>query len=393
MPQSVLILGGGIIGLSCAFEAVRRGYRVTLAESGKLGGQASGAAAGMLAPYSENTEQPDEFFRLCLRSLRLYPEWICDVEEVSGIKTDWLRSGSLNIFRHEADLLPAESRMRWHNAWGAKEELVEGSALRSLEPGLNPDAAFAVYSPEESHVYAPGLVAALETACRKMGVNVIEHAGELLSLEAQTAGGASIRMTSLPKTLHADRIVICTGAWTGQFEKRLGIHIPIHPIRGQICSFKGEIDEIRHMVFSSQAYWVGKNNGRIVCGASEDVAGFDTSITERGIERLLRASKQWFPMLADRETAHRWAGLRPATADGLPLIGPVRGNASVIMAAGHYRNGVLLSPVTAKLTADLLDRLFGGQIEAAFSPDRFTSQDRCPNLREVYSYTRNYEMV
>ncbi|RIX52436.1 glycine oxidase ThiO [Paenibacillus nanensis] len=372
MPQNVLILGGGIIGLSCAFEAARRGYRVRLVEPGRLGGQASGAAAGMLAPYSENTEQPDEFFQLCLRSLRLFPEWIRDVEEASGLKADWVQSGSLNVFRHEADLLPAESRMRWHNAWGAKEELVTGAALRGLEPRLSSDAAFAVYSPEESHVYAPGLVAALETACGKMGIDLIDHAGEMLSMEIHSGGGASVFMANLPGALRADRLVICSGAWTGQFERWLGIAIPIHPIRGQICSYEGQLEELRHMVFSSQAYWVGKRIGRIVCGASEDVAGFDTSVTERGIERLLRASKQWFPMLAERETAHRWAGLRPATADGLPLIGPVRGNPAILMAAGHYRNGVLLSPATAKLTADMLDGLTGGQSASVFSPERFT---------------------
>lgn len=375
MPQSVLLLGGGIIGLSCAFEAHRRGYRVTIVEQGKLGGQASGAAAGMLAPYSENTEQPDAFFQLCLRSLRLFPEWIRDVEEASGLQAEWIRSGSLNVFRHEADLLSAESRIRWHNAWGANEELVEASALRSLEPRLTGDAAFAVYSPEESHVYAPGLVAALEAACLRMGINIIDHAGELLSMEVNPSGGI-VRMANVHNELLADRIVICSGAWSGQFEKWLGIDIPIHPIRGQICSYEGGMEEIRHMVFSSQAYWVGKNNGRIVCGASEDVAGFDTNVTERGIERLLRASKQWFPMLADRVAAHRWAGLRPATSDGLPLIGPVRGNASVILAAGHYRNGVLLSPVTAKLTSDWLDGSHNGQLELAFSPDRFTSNPR-----------------
>lgn len=379
MAQSVLVLGGGIIGLSCAFEANRRGYRVMLAEPGKLGGQASGAAAGMLAPYSENTEQPDDFFRLCQSSLRLFPEWIRDVEEASGSHANWIRSGSLNVFRHEADRLPAESRMRWQNEWGAKEELVDSSALRSLEPHLTSDAAFAVYSPEESHVYAPSLARALEAACRKMGVDVIDHAGELISLEIRPGGGASVHMQSLPEALHADRIIICSGAWTGQFEQWLGISIPVHPIRGQICSFEGGIEEIRHMVFSSQAYWVGKHIGRIVCGASEDVAGFDTSVTERGIERLLRASKRWFPILADRHTAHRWAGLRPATADGLPLIGPVLGNASVLMAAGHYRNGVLLSPVTARLIADMLDGCGRGHIGSAFSPDRFSSQMSNPS--------------
>ncbi|MNZ77722.1 Glycine oxidase [compost metagenome] len=126
------------------------------------------------------------------------------------------------------------------------------------------------------------------------------------------------------------------------------------------------------MIFSSQAYWVGKKNARLVCGASEDVAGFETSVTEHGINRLIRSSKRVFPFLEKRETMHRWAGLRPATRDGWPLIGELAGNPSVIMAAGHYRNGILLSPVTAGIIADLLEGKCPELSIEAFAPSRFT---------------------
>ncbi|MFF2888424.1 glycine oxidase ThiO [Paenibacillus sp. NPDC057967] len=371
MPQSVMMLGGGIIGLSCAMEAALRGYEVSVVESGTFGGQASGAAAGMLAPYSENTDQPDAFFRLCLQSLNLYEPWIKKVEELSGMTTDWIRSGSLNVYRHEADLLPLQSRIRWHNAWGAKAELVEGEALRNLEPGLSHDIAAALYCPEESHIYAPSLVAALETACRKLGVKLWDQAGELTEL-AFHESGVTVGLTGLPQ-ISADRIVICTGAWSGALARWLDISIPIHPIRGQICSYESVPDDLRHMIFSSQAYWVNKPVGRIVCGASEDVAGFNSSVTDRGIQRLIRASERWLPRLADKETAHRWAGLRPATMDGMPLIGSVEGKPSAIMAAGHYRNGILLSPVTAMLACDLLDGRGDTSLIAPFSPNRFTA--------------------
>ncbi|RJE84655.1 glycine oxidase ThiO [Paenibacillus sp. 1011MAR3C5] len=372
MPQSVIMLGGGIIGLSCAFEAALRGYRVIVLEAGNFGGQASGAAAGMLAPYSENTDQPDAFFRLCLQSLNLYKPWVEKVEAYSGMSTDWVRSGSLNVFRHEADLFPLWSRIRWHNEWGAKAELVEGAALRELEPGLSHEITAALYCPEESHIYAPGLVAALETACRKLGVKLYDYAGELLDLAFHEASGVTVRMAGIP-AISADRIVICSGAWSGALERWLNISLPIHPIRGQICSYESMPDDLRHMIFSSQAYWVNKPMGRIVCGASEDVAGFDSSVTDRGIERLIRASERWLPHLTDKNTAHRWAGLRPATMDGLPLIGSVEGKPSAIMASGHYRNGILLSPVTAMLACDLLDGRTESSLITAFSPNRFTA--------------------
>lgn len=371
MPQSVIVLGGGVIGLSCAFEAARRGMRVTLIEPAALGGQASGAAAGMLAPYSENTEQPDGFFQLCLRSSRRFPEWIAAVEELSGLSAEYIQSGSINVFMHEADVLPIQSRLQWQNNWGADAELIHATQLRELEPQLAQSALAGVFTPHESHVYAPKLVAALEAACRKLGVTILPQAGEVDDIAVHPSGGITIRAKALEQPVHADRVVVCAGAWAGAYERWFGLSIPIHPIRGQICSFEHPANEIRHMVFSSQAYWVGKRNNRLVCGASEDVAGFETNVTDRGIGRLIRSSNQLFPFLEGKQTAHRWAGLRPATRDGQPLLGLVEGMPAVIMAAGHYRNGILLSPVTASIVADLLEGKPSELPINSFAPNRF----------------------
>jgi glycine oxidase len=373
MPQSVMILGGGIIGLSCAFEAARRGMHVTLIEPSELGGQASGAAAGMLAPYSENTEQPDDFFHLCLSSLRCYPEWIRAVEELSGMPVEWVQSGSINVFMHEADALPIASRLQWQNDWGARAQLLDAAQLRKLEPMVSQSAVAGVYTPEESHVYAPKLVTALVAACRKLGVAIHAHAGEIEEVLVHHSGGATVRAQSLESLVHADRLVVCAGAWSGAYERWFGLSIPVHPIRGQICSYEHQADEVRHMVFASQAYWVGKRNARLVCGASEDVAGFATSVTERGIGRLTRSSNQLFPFLEARKTAHSWAGLRPATRDGLPLLGQIEGTPEVIMASGHYRNGILLSPITALVVADLLEGKQARLPISRFAPHRFTA--------------------
>ncbi len=372
LPQETVVLGGGIIGLSCAFEAARRGNKVTLLESGELGGQASGAAAGMLAPFSENTEQPDPFFQLSLNSLRLFPEWVRDVEEVSGIKAELMHTGSLSLIQHEADLLPAQSRLAWQNQWGAGAELVQGRALRHLEPQLSRHIEAAVFNPEESHVYAPKLVAGLIQACRRLGVTLSQHTGKLARLELRQGGGAVIQMINLEKEIQCDSLLLCSGAWAGELESWLGITIPVHPIRGQICSYPGSAEELRHMVFSSQAYWVGKQNGEIVCGASEDVAGFATGVTEKGIARLTSASSSLYPFLDNRALIRRWAGLRPATRDGFPLLGRVAGRSGIIMAAGHYRNGILLSPVSAKLAIDELEGRSRSDELRPFSPNRFT---------------------
>lgn len=376
----MVVLGGGIIGLSCALEASLRGFQVTLIEPGKLGGQASGAAAGMLAPYSENTEQPDAFFELSLASLRRYPEWIRLVEELSGRHTEWVRSGSLGVCYHEADIQPMTSRLEWQNAWGARAELLDNKALQGLEPALTDQAVCAVYYPEESHVHAPLLVSAVEEACRRQGVQLVAQAGEAAVLDTHSESGAAVQTASAGR-YSADRLMVCAGAWSGAYERWLGIPVPIHPIRGQICSYDVPYGEVGHMIMTSQAYWVGKQNNQLVCGASEDVAGFDATVTERGIGRLIRSTQRALPFLAGREPTVRWAGLRPATPDGLPLLGVVPDKPEVIVAAGHYRNGILLCPITAAVTGALLqgkltDDLAALRIEAC-APHRFrTGHDR-----------------
>lgn len=369
--SSVVIAGGGVIGLACALECRLRGAKVILVEKGRCGGQASGAAAGMLAPYSENTDYLDPFYKLCQDSLTLYGEWLQQVGEYSHIDPEFMQTGSLNVIFHAADVEPMKRRIAWQRGTGARAEWVEGADLHRLEPGLTRDAAGAILYPDEAHIYAPSYVMALEEACRKAGVEIFDHAGEIV-LERR---GDDFLFTGgqLPHPISGDRLVIATGAWAEQWQEVCGAIWPVVPIRGQICAFPTVAGEVRHMVFGSQGYVVAKANGSLVCGASEDVAGYDTSVTESGIARLKRWSRQLIPQLEGRPIQLSWAGLRPSTRDGWPLIGPVRGAEQVICAFGHYRNGILLAPVTAKRVGDWLEgRDVPGYMEA-FDPLRFTT--------------------
>ncbi|QDH21173.1 FAD-dependent oxidoreductase [Saccharibacillus brassicae] len=421
MNDSFLVLGGGIIGLSCALELRLRGADVTLLEAGACGGQASGAAAGMLAPYSENPDSPDEFFALCRASLDLYPAWQRQVRELSGRDFEYTECGSLYAAYHEADLAALERRLDWQRSRGSSGTILRGGELRAAEPGLSPAVVAALHTPEESHIYAPDFVEALKSACVKVGVQIRERLGELeptqwargvevrasgrgvdgaSGLGARNAGaeaggerqpamqaggqGAAREGWAAERspadaagasgaTFRADRLVVCTGAWAGGWAGRFGLRLPVQPIRGQICAYAWGAEQVplRHMVFGSQGYLVQKANGTLVCGASEDVAGFDTSVTEHGIARLTRWNKRMLPALEKAQPFHRWAGLRPATLDGRPLIGRLPGAERVIFAAGHYRNGILLSPVTAKRVADCAEGREAEPWQHAFRPERF----------------------
>lgn len=371
MGEEILIMGGGVIGLSCAFELQQRGHKVTVLETVRCGGQASGAAAGMLAPYSENVEGPDDFFLLCRDSLGLYPSWQQRVKDVSGLPFEYSNTGSLYLAYHEADLLALEGRLLWQRRFGSSGRIIEGNDLFKAEPYLSRDIIAALYTPEESHIYAPHYVKALEQACLRLGVRIEE---ELRTIEVIHWLDELALQAGDGRIFTGDHLVVCTGAWAKELERTFNIQIPIYPIRGQICAYESKNDVAQHMVFGNQGYLVSKDNGTLVCGASEDIAGFDTSVTERGIAQLERWNKRIFPFLESLTPFHRWAGLRPSTQDGFPLIGPLQQAGHIIFAAGHYRNGILLSPVTAHRVADAVDGRFDLHMMQSFLPERFSRE-------------------
>lgn len=375
MTRSIVIIGAGVVGLSVAYECLRRGYQVTVLEKGCCGGQASGAAAGMLAPYSENGEGADPFFQLCQASLKLFPSWVQALQKETGIAFEYTNSGSLNVVFHEADVLSMETKVLWQRQQGVTAEIVEGAALAKMEPHLSREIVSAIYYPEESHLYAPDYVYALEKVCIKHGAKIYEHVSNLhLSYHRD---GVTIDMEMENSSqhshlqVHGEELVLSTGAWAKEWEHIFGVRLPVHPIRGQICAYRA-VPKFKHIVFGSQGYLVEKANGSIVCGASEDIAGFNTQITEKGISRLIRWGGKLCPSLKEQQPFHSWAGLRPATPDGRPLIGRLRKANRVILAAGHYRNGILLSPITAQMVADLIDGKKTNDQLHDFDPERFS---------------------
>lgn len=369
MGEKVIVLGGGVIGLATALECAKRGMDVTLLEKTTCGGQASGAAAGMLAPFSEIEEDPDDFFRLCYASLNAYEDWQQDVKKISGRYFEYTNSGSFHGVYHEADILALESTKRWHKEFNVEAEIIDRSTINKLEPHLSEEIVAALHYPQESHIYAPDYVKAMEIACKKLGVNILENLEETTVTEWKEK--ISIQDKSGKKYV-ADYLVVSSGAWSGELEETFSIRIPVFPIRGQICAYKTAPDTLNHLVFTSQGYLVRKETGTLVCGATEDIAGFDTRVTERGIARLENWNPKVIPMLKEMTPFHKWAGLRPATQDGYPLLGSLQEQKRVIFATGHYRNGILLSPITALTVADLIQDKQAPVPLHMFEPERFS---------------------
>ncbi|PSL42334.1 glycine oxidase [Salsuginibacillus halophilus] len=369
MEEHVTVIGGGIIGLAAAYECRRRGFSVTIIEAGEFGGQASGAAAGMLAPFSEIEEDPDDFFRLAFESLTLYEPWVSAVQQSSNTSFEYANTGSLHVVYHEADQLALETRQKWQGDFGVDARILDQSALQKLEPELSSEIIGAMHYPEESHVYTPDYVKALASACANEGVTMYAKAGE--PRLTRTTEPYEIKLNN-GTVIETEQIIVANGAWAKSWEETLGIRIPVHPIRGQICSYQPDTPLLSHIVFSPQGYFVPKANGTLVNGASEDLAGFSTEVTEKGINRLKNWGPHVLPALEEEPPVHTWAGIRPATQDGYPLIGEVPNLPGVQLAVGHYRNGILLSPVTAAVLADRIEAKSDRVPMTLFQPARFT---------------------
>lgn len=365
-PQSspdVVIVGGGIIGLISAIELRRTGADVVLYEKDRTGGQASGAAAGMLAPVTEMRER-GPFLEFCLESLNRYPQLATQVRSATGIDIEFARSGTLrvskdateasNLRRKLAQFEQLSPKLQWLNS----DELSAKIDIPGAEYG-------ALYVPDEGHVLSPRLVEALALTARKLGVAI--HEGSPVFGLVQD-GETVVGIRTFDQTVFAGETVVAAGAWSstllGSFPE-----LPIvSPIRGQILALGLRRDFPSEIVFGDSVYLVPKLDGTLIVGATEDVAGFDPRPTALGVSRLLAEAISLVPSLVDAVFLRAWAGLRPATTDHLPVIGRVTDGLTVAM--GHYRNGILLAPATGQAVATVVQKRTVSPLLQEFSPFR-----------------------
>lgn len=370
MSKHVIIVGGGVIGLATGFELVRRGTDVTIFERDRAGRGTSYLAAGMLAPDAEIEFEELELYRLNRESLRRWPEFAGRVEEASGQSVDYRDEGTLIVADDRDSAEALERRYDFQREQGLDVEWLTGEEAREIEPFLAPRLSAAVFSPSDHQVDNRRLVEALRTAFRAEGGTLHEDAPvEAIIPDADAPGVRPV--DGEPVT--AGRVVLAAGVWSRDLEGLTPDAQPvIRPVKGQVLQLRRETTfDLQHVVRGPEAYLAPKSDGRVVVGATSEEMGFDTTVTAGGMYDLLEGAWEVVPGIYDLPMDETWAGLRPASRDHSPLIGESAAP-GVIMATGHYRHGILLTPVTAEELARLIRTGETSDWIEPFSPLRFS---------------------
>jgi glycine oxidase len=361
----LVIAGGGVIGCAVAYYAQKAGAQVVLLERGEIGGEASGASAGMLIEPLEDTGRED-FGALRRASLDLYPALLEEVQEASGVGVEYVRCGLLRTARSEASAATLRSLVERKRDCVSGLEWVAPDTLRQLEPALSPRILGAAYSPRDANLNPGLLTQALALAAERLGADV--RRGEAVT--GFLGRGARLRGVNTHNGgVAGDAIVLAAGAWTGALAMRLGVRLRTRPRRGQMLAYRSTA--VRHAVWGEDGYLVPKPRGFLWAGATVEDTGFRARTTARGLAGMRRMASGLVPALRRAEPVSAWAGLRPGSPDGLPVIGRLPGRENVYIAGGHFRNGILLAPVTGKLLSELVLEGRPDPLLAPFGPERF----------------------
>jgi glycine oxidase len=367
----VAIIGGGVIGLSIARALTRRGVRdVMVIEKHECGREASWAAGGILAPQIE-ADAADDFFRLACASRDLYPQFAADLQTESGIDVELDTTGTMYVAFSEDEEAELRHRVEWQRSQGLRVEWLTGDEARALEPYLSTSVRFGSRFPDDYQVNNRKLVEALVKANQRQGVRLITGCAVR---KIQIVDDAVTGIQTELGFLSTKKIVVAAGAWSSsiQAEEALLPRLDIEPVRGQMLCFNAP-GFARHVIYSSRGYIIPRRDGRLLAGSTSEHVGFDKRVTEAGVDRIRSMAIEIAPDLENTSIIDSWAGFRPRAPDDLPVLGPVANTKGLFYATGHYRNGILLAPITGELLARAV---IGDPDKAliAFSPQRFVKE-------------------
>lgn len=344
----VLIIGGGVIGLTTAYFLAREGVAVEVVDKGDFGQEASWAGAGILPPGNpQHARTP--FQQLRAHSAALFPTLSAELRERTGMDNGYLRCGGLEFADAEGERTTEEWRSE-----GIAFEPVDGKRLHHLEPALASELGTAYHLPDMAQVRNPRHMRALLAGCHYLGVR-LQPGCPVSGFEMQSKRITAVRTDR--GLVKAGRFLLAAGAWSETLLQQIGWQPGIHPVRGQIALLNTGVPLFRHLLLWGARYLVPRPDGRVLVGSTEEDAGFDKRTTTRAIADLLTLANRLVPRLAEAHLERCWAGLRPGSPDGLPFLGAVPGFENLFVAAGHFRAGIQLSPATALV----LKELFLGQ--------------------------------
>lgn len=349
--MKVIIVGGGIMGMSIAVDLRRSGdFDVTVLERSIPGAEASSAAAGMLAPQFE-APGPGPMLELALLSRMAWPKWAAELVEKSGVDVGYVPCGGMQVAFTDDEVHALDEKIAWQKAQGLRAELLTGPALRELEPALNPKALAASDFPDDHQVDPRRLMRALAVTATRSGVKF--RAGTVRSLVETNGTVTGVDLDG--ERLEAELVVLAAGAWSGLVAGAEVDPARVKPVRGQMMELQLRSPIFSRLLKCATGYVVPRADGSVLVGSTMEMVGFDKNVTAEGMSKLLAAALLLVPGLSQASVTSTWAGLRPWTDDQLPFLGegPKPG---LLLATGHFRNGILLAPITARLMGQLVRR-------------------------------------
>ena len=360
MPQQVVIVGAGIIGCAIARELAVRGTPAIVIDDRPVGGGATRASAGMLAPYVEAHDR-GPLLDLAVRSLDLYDDWIAALRRDIDGDVEYRRIGTLEVALDDEGASELRRAAAAHT--GVSSTWMSAAEAKRAHPALGAISG-ALFIPAHGYVGAPQMATALARAAERAGTRF--HRATVTAIAPE---GPSIRVTTTDGAIEATHVILAAGAWTNRIT---GVRTPpLRPVRGQLLQLGWTREPLSSIVWGPKCYIVPKIDGSILVGATVEEVGFDERTTAAGVRDLLEAACELLPEVQSATFLEARAGLRPATPDALPVIGPDTDDPRIVHASGHYRNGVLLAPITAKVIAGLVVDQEIDPSFAEFGPRRF----------------------
>lgn len=344
-----IVVGGGIVGCAVAHRLALDGLAVTLVERGEIGREASWAAGGILTPV-HLAEYPTALAGLCAASQRLYPPLVAALRQVSAADPEYRVTGFLILVRDDEEERSTRSLEEWKLRNGQPAERLPREEALARQPGLGADVRGALLLPDIAQVRNNRMAVALAEAAQKRGVEIRRDTPVtgFLRVPGRVNGIKTAR-----GDLYAGTTVLAAGAWSGEILRSIGLELAVRPIKGQILLAEAPPDLVRTTIQGGDVYLIPRADGKVLIGSTLEDAGFDKRVTLDAVGELAAKARRILPAMAGLPLLTSWAGLRPSTPDRLPYIGRA-GMEGLIVATGHFRNGILLAPVTAELVSELL---------------------------------------